>query len=411
MVAPPLKPDIRGIRATRATVDLDAIDGNIRALRVALPETTRLMAVVKADGYGHGGPWIARAALNAGAALLGVATVDEGQVLRAHGVEAPIVLLGSIDAAEAPAACETGVEITVAGERLLESVQRAARAGFASSPISVHLKVDTGLRRYGATPSEAVALATRIANDPYLRFASIFTHFASADEPGEPFTAAQLQEFEHAVDAVRGSGVRLPPLHVANSAGVLTGCGTEYAIARVGIALYGVPPSPKVPLLAGMRAGMSIESRITRLIALAPGDTVGYNRTFRASSAMRGALVPIGYADGYRRSISGRAWVGIDGRRAPVIGRVSMDQIVVEVPDGVRADVGDAVSVLGGDPASAAPSIGEMADLMGTNAYEVIVGIRERVPRLFVRGGELVAARVRSDATISMLSDADRARA
>jgi alanine racemase len=126
---------------------------------------------------------------------------------------------------------------------------------------------------------------------------------------------------------------------------------------------------------------------------------------------MRAALVPIGYADGYRRALSGRAWVGINGRRVPVIGRVSMDQIVVEVPDGVRADVGDAVSVLGGDPASAAPSIGEMADLMGTNAYEVVVGIRERVPRLFVRSGEHVAARVRSDATISMQSDADRARA
>src|SRR5918994_4049571 len=210
MVAPPLKPDIRGIRATRATVDLDAIYGNIRALRVALPETTRLMAVVKADGYGHGGPWIARAALNAGAALLGVATVSEGRVLRAHGLEAPIVLLGSIDAAEAPAACEAGLEITVAGEWLLESVQRAARAILPAHPVSVHLKVDTGLRRYGATASEAVALATRIVNDPSLRLASIFTHFASADEPDEPFTVAQIQEFECVIGAVRDAGVRLP---------------------------------------------------------------------------------------------------------------------------------------------------------------------------------------------------------
>ena len=165
-MAPPAKVDIRGIRATRAIVDLDAIEGNVRALRAALPETTRLMAVVKADGYGHGAPWVARAALNAGAALLGVATVGEGQVLRAHGITAPIVLLGSIDAAEAPAACEAGLEITVAGEWLLESVQRAARAAFASSPISVHLKVDTGLRRYGAASSEAAALAIRDCERP-----------------------------------------------------------------------------------------------------------------------------------------------------------------------------------------------------------------------------------------------------
>jgi alanine racemase len=149
---------------------------------------------------------------------------------------------------------------------------------------------------------------------------------------------------------------------------------------------------------------LSIESRITRLIDLARGDSVGYNRTFVATSPMRGALVPIGYADGYRRALSGKAWVGIHGRRAPVIGRVSMDQIVVEVPEALQADVGDIVSVLGGDPESAAPSISDMANLMGTNGYEVIVGIRARVPRIFIRGGEVVAARVAGDAATSIPS-------
>jgi alanine racemase len=398
-VAHPAKLDIHGIRATRANVDLDAIEGNIRLLRGALPETTRLMAVVKADGYGHGAPWVARAALHGGAASLGVATVGEGQLLRAHGIDAPILLLGSIDASEAEAACEAGLEITIAGERLLEAVQRVARTNLSSSHVSLHLKVDTGLRRYGANGSEAVALAARIARDPHLRLGGVYTHFASADEPDEPFTVDQLREFDHVVERIRDAGVRLPPLHVANSAGILTGRGTGYALARAGIALYGVAPSSAVPLLPGMRAGMSIESRITRLISLSTGDTVGYNRTFRASSPTRAALVPIGYADGYRRALSGRAWVGIGGQRAPVIGRVSMDQIVVEVPRGARPDVGDAVFVLGGDPARAAPSIGEMADLMGTNAYEVIVGIRERIPRLFFRAGELVAARVSADAS------------
>jgi alanine racemase len=402
--------DIGGIRATRANINLDAIEGNVRVLRGVLPEATRLMAVVKADGYGHGAPWVARAALDAGAELLGVATVDEGQGLRAHAIDAPIVLLGSIDASEAAAACEAGLEITVAGESLLKSVQRAARAGFASSPVSVHLKVDTGLRRYGATASEAVALATRITGDPFLRLAGIYTHFASADEPDEPFTTDQLREFDEVIDSLRVAGVRLPPLHAANSAGILTGRGTDYAVARAGIALYGIPPSSAVPLLPGMRAGLSIESRITRLISLAPGDTVGYNRTFRASAPMRAALVPIGYADGYRRALSGRAWVGIDGQRAPVLGRVSMDQIVVEIPQGARSDVDDTVHILGGDPASAAPTIEEMADLMGTNAYEVVVGIRRRIPRLFFRNGELVAARVSVDAATSTQSITDGTR-
>jgi alanine racemase len=406
-VAPPSKIDIRGLRATRAIIDLDAIEGNVRALREALPKTTQLMAVVKADAYGHGAPWVARAALHAGAALLGVATVGEGQVLRAHGIEAQIVLLGSIDAAEAPAACEAGLEITVASEWLLDSVQRAARVVRDAPPVSVHLKVDTGLRRYGATASEAVALATRIASDPLLRLASIFTHFASADEPNEPFTAAQLQEFEQVVDTVRGVGVPLPPLHAANSAGVLTNRCSDYGIARPGIALYGVPPSSEVPLLPGMRPGIRIESRITRLITMTPGDTVGYNRTFRADAPMRAALVPIGYADGYRRSLSGRGWVGIDGWRAPVIGRVSMDQIVVEVPDGAQAALGDVITVMGGDPQSGAPSIEDMADLMGTNAYEVIVGIRKRVPRIFLRHGEPVAARISGNAETWIESNSD----
>jgi alanine racemase len=407
-VARPSTIDIDGIRATRAVVDLDAIESNVRALRSALPGSSQLMAVVKADGYGHGAPLIAGTALEAGAALLGVATVGEGQALRAHGVNAPIVLLGSIDAGEAFVACQAELEITVASGWLLDAVQQAARAIGSASPVPVHLKVDTGLRRYGATVSEAIALATRIASDPYLRFAGIFTHFASADEPDEPFTEAQIQLFEQVVYAVREAGVRVPPLHAANSAGILTGRGTHYAIARAGIALYGVAPSGAVPLLPGMRPGIRVESRITRVIDLAPGDTVGYNRTFHVNAPMRGALVPIGYADGYRRALSGRAWVGIDGRRAPVIGRVSMDQIVVAVPKGAEPALGEVVAVLGGDPQSAAPSIEEMAELMDTNAYEVIVGIRARIPRIFIRGGEVVAARVSNDAATPIQSERDR---
>jgi len=406
-VAPLATVEISGIRATRAIVNLDAIEGNVRALRAVLPKTTRLMAVVKADGYGHGAPWIARAALNAGAELLGVATVGEGQVLRGHDIAVPIVLLGSIDPAEAPAACAAGLEITLAGDSLLESVQGAARANPTPSPIPVHLKVDTGLHRYGASSSEVVALATKIESDPYLRLAGMCTHFASADEPDDPFTGEQIQEFERVLRSVRDAGVQLPPIHAANSAGILTGRGSDYGLARAGIATYGIPPSSEVPLLPGMRAAMSIESRITRLIALEAGDSVGYNRTFVATRQMRGALVPIGYADGYRRALSGKAWVGIHGQRAPVIGRVSMDQIVVEIPEGLRVELGDVVSVLGGDPVSAAPSISEIANLMGTNAYEVIVGIRARVPRVFIHGGEVVAARITGDGPTSIRSYAD----
>lgn len=380
------------MRATRAIIDLDAIAGNVHALRGALPETTRLMAVVKADGYGHGAPWIAKAAVGAGAALLGVATVGEGLLLRREGLDVPIVLLGSIDPSEVDAARDGGLEVTIGEERLLEAVQASARARPVASPMGVHLKVDTGLRRYGAALEEALALARRIAEEPHLSFNGVLTHFASADEPEEAFTTEQRDRFDTIMRAICDAGIDLPPRHVANSAGIITGQSGDCEIARAGISLYGIPPSDEVALLPGMRPAMRIESRIARVIAIEPGDTVGYNRTFRADRALRGALIPIGYADGYRRSLAGRAWVGMAGRRAPLIGRVSMDQIVAAIPDGIEAHVGDTAHILG-DPAAAAPSISDIAAMYGTNSYEVVVGIRQRVPRVFVQGGRVVDVR------------------
>jgi alanine racemase len=379
-------------RATRAIVDLDAIEANTRALKAALPAMTRLMAVVKADGYGHGAPWIARTALAAGAEALGVATVSEGETLRRHGIEAPVVLLGSIDPAEAHAACRARLEITVADDRLLDAIRAAARA-HSSSPVGVHLKLDTGLRRYGAMPEMALALARQIASDPSLRFCGISTHFASSDEPDEPFTAEQLSRFERAVNEIAAAGMPVPTCHVANSAAVLTGQGIQHGMARPGIALYGVPPSDDVALLPSMRPALRLESRIARIVPLSPGDTVGYNRTFRAERPGFGALIPNGYADGYRRALAGCAWVGLHGERARLLGRVSMDQIVVEVPEGIVARPGDTVHILGGDPALAAPSVTEMASMMETNAYEVLVTLRGRIPRVYVRAGEVIGVR------------------
>jgi alanine racemase len=389
--------DLGGVRATRAFVDLDAIAGNVRAIQKLLPDSTQIMAIVKANAYGHGAPWVARTALAAGATSLGVATVGEGHTLRKHGIEAPILVLGAIDPGEVCVACMLGLEITVAGDRLLDEVQRTARELSLPSSVVVHLKLDTGLRRYGSPPEQALSLATRIAADPTLRFGGLYTHFASADEPDEPFTAEQLVRFERACAAIRDAGAPPPPLHAANSAGILTGQGASYDCVRLGISLYGVPPSDEVSLLSGMRPAMRIESKVARVIRIDPGDTVGYNRTFRATEPLLGALVPIGYADGYRRSLSGRGWVGIQGQRANVLGRVSMDQIVVEVPRGQNVEVGEAVHVLGTDATLGAPSVGELARLMETNTYEVLVGIRRRVPRVYVRDGELVGIETAND--------------
>jgi alanine racemase len=378
---------LSGLRATRAVVDLDAIETNVRVLRRAITPQTELLAVVKADAYGHGASEVARAVLAAGASRLGVATINEARALRGGGVSAPILVLGAIAAGESDAACQLGLELTIGDAALLGAVQRAVRFIQPNEPLRVHVKIDTGLRRYGVDPAEALEIAQRVAADPYLRLEAICTHFASADEPAEPFTGGQLASFMRVAMAIDEAGIRTRR-HVANSAGILTGRGVDLDLVRPGIALYGIAPSAFVPLLPGMRPALRIESRITRIVPISPGDTVGYNRTFRAERPMRGALVPIGYADGYRRSLSNRGWVGIGGCAAQVLGRVSMDQMVVEIPSGITAEVGDVVHVLGGD---AAPSLEDMATLMETNPYEVLVGIRRRVPRVYVSEGHVVA--------------------
>ena len=383
------------IRATRALVDLDAIETNVGVLRSVLHPGCELLAVVKADGYGHGASWVARAALDAGAIALGVATVDEGVSLRLAGITAPILLIGSIDLLEAPRACAAHLQMTVGEERLLAEVQRAARLQVGRETV-VHVKVDTGLHRYGAAPDLAVELVRRIHADEHLKLGGISTHFASADEAEDPFSVEQLSVLDRVLDEVRTLGIPLPATHVANSAGTIRGIGTDRSVVRTGIAMYGVPPSDDVPLLSGMRSALSIESRVTRVARLSPGDAVGYNRTFISDTDMTVALVPIGYGDGYHRGLARQGWMGMDNCRARLLGRVSMDQVVVEVPEGLEVCVGDSVQVLSTRRENAAPTVADLAAMLDTNTYEILVGLRARIPRVYYRRGDIVAVRTSS---------------
>lgn len=376
------------MRATRAIVDLDVIAANVTSLRRLIPPTTRFLAVVKADAYGHGAPEVAAAVLQAGASMLGVATVSEGQILRRCGIAAPILTLGSIDPSDVTAAVSAGLELTIAEPELLAAIEREAERR--SVPVAVHLKIDTGLRRYGAMPDDATHLARRIDRHVHLTLAGISTHFASSDEPEEPFTAQQYTVYQQVVANLAAEGIVAGCFHVSNSAALLTGVGVEQGMVRAGIALYGLPPSELVPLPAGVLPAMRIESRVARVTALEPGDTVGYNRTWRANAPMQGALVPIGYADGYRRGLFGRSWAGLHGQRAPLLGRVSMDQTVFAVPADVRAEPGSPIHLMG-RPEDGAPTATDLAAMLETNTYEVLVGLRARIPRIYLRGGEIVA--------------------
>ncbi len=388
MTEPMLAEQARRGRATRAEIDLDAFAGNIRTILAGLRPGTALMAVIKANAYGHGAPPMARAAIEAGANRLAVATVGEGRQLRRAGIDAPILVLGAIDPGEAPEAVRLSLELTIGTEPLLDAIEQAAAN--ASDLLAVHVKVDTGLRRYGAEPALAVELARRAATNPKLRLDGLATHFATSEDDGDTFTVEQRAVLLHVVDTLAREGIAPVSVHMANSGALLRGPEFHADAVRGGIAIYGIAPSADRPLLAGMRPALTLRSRVQRVFDLAPGDTVGYGRTFRAEQSIRAALVPIGYADGYRRQLSNRAWMVVGGERAPVLGRVSMDQAVVAVPAGVDARLGTEVIVAGGDPALGAPSMDELGDLIGTNSYEMLTGIAARVPRHYLRNGEIV---------------------
>lgn len=377
-------------RATRAEIDLDALAGNVRALRSWLPPGASIMAVVKANAYGHGAVVIAREALAAGAEHLAVATVGEAAVLRRAGIDAPLLILGAIDPGEARAALHLRVELAIATEEILDAVVAAVRETTVPAPARMHVKVETGLHRYGAEPDLALALASRIAADPLLELAGAFTHFACADEADDAFTLKQDAAFSAWLDRARGEGIVVGARHRASSAATLAGWAGEQGIARCGIAIYGIAPSPDAPLLAGMRPVMTVRSRVARVLDLRPGDTVGYARTYRCGAAERAALIPVGYGDGYPRALSGVGHVAIGGQPAALLGRISMDQCVVRVPDGPTVGPGSEVVVFGGDPAGVAPSVEAVAAWTGTIGYEVACGIAARVPRVYVRGGDIV---------------------
>ena len=380
-------------RATRAEIDLDVLTGNVEAIRGTLPAITGLVAVVKANAYGHGAVEVARTAVEAGAAGLAVATVGEGVALRRAGLAVPILILGAIDLTEVGRALRHDLAVAVGTAELLEAVQAAARGPGQAGAAAVHVKIDTGMRRYGAVPEQAMALCRRVADDPRLDLAGVFTHFATADEDeGEDgFAAEQAALLATCLDRLEHGGIRPRAWHQANSAAAVRGMGGASSFARVGIALYGARPGPGVSLPNGVRPVMTLRSRVARAFELAQGDTVGYGRTYRADANERAALVPVGYADGYRRALSNDGWMGIGEGRAPVIGRVSMDQTVVRLPDGVGAAVGDEVVVMGGAGVGGGPSADDLAGFCGTIPYEIFTGIAARVPRLYLRSGQIVA--------------------
>jgi alanine racemase len=257
-------------------------------------------------------------------------------------------------------------------------------------PLKAHLKIDTGMRRFGVLPSEALAAMRALASAPTINVAGVFTHFAQADEPDESPTLAQLRTFNGCLEEIRAAGLPTGLAHAANSAGQLRSRNFDAGLVRLGIALYGIPPSAEAPLLPGMRPAMSFVSRVQRVFPLSAGEGVSYGAAFRASAPMTAVLVPVGYADGYRRALSNLGEVVVNGARTRVLGRVCMDQMIVAAPEGVDVVVDNEVTLWGGAGGSAI-RVAEVADRAGTIAYELVSGVAARVPRHYLRNGALIA--------------------
>jgi alanine racemase len=371
---------------THAVIDLDAYAGNIRRLRQLAGGGHGLMAIVKANAYGHGATTCAEAAIDAGCAYLGVARIDEALELRRARITAPVLVIGPANIAQLAVALEHQIALTVATHASADAVVREAESS--GYHALVHLKVDTGLHRYGALPDVAVDLARKLAASRHVSLEGLYTHYASADEEDRAPTLRQFQLFERVVERLRAEDIRPPLVHVANSAAILTSQFPHTNMVRAGIATYGLDPSDEVPIPGDLRQVIAIRSVLTRRFTLAAGESVSYNMTYTALEDERVAAVPVGYADGLERHLSNTGWFVHNGRRCPIRGRVCMDQTVIGVPE--DAAEGDAITILGpGEEGEM--TVRTLGELCGTNTYEPVTRLAARLPRLYVRGGKPVS--------------------
>jgi alanine racemase len=379
------------LRPTWVEINLDHIRHNLEQFQRHLGPQVQIMVVVKADGYGHGAVEVARAALSAGASSLAVAMPDEGIELRRAGIEAPVLLLGYTEPDHAPLLRK--YRLTPVLYQLETARAISGWFGERGEILPVHVKVDTGMSRVGVPPGEAAEFISALSGLPGLRLEGILTHFAAADEKDSAYTEMQTEMFEGILAACRARGIEIPLVHAANSAAALQHPHSRYNLIRLGISLYGGYPSPLFdsdPLR--LRPALAFKSKIIFLKTVPPGTSVSYGCTYRTAKESLIATVPAGYADGYHRALSNTGEVLVRGRRAPVVGRICMDQFMADVSGVPGAAEGDEV-VLYGCQGDERISVDEVAEKLGTINYEVLCSVGKRVPRLFLTQGRVVRAR------------------
>ncbi len=379
-----------GLRPTWTEVDLNRLQANTEeACRLAGPERG-LLAVVKADAYGHGAVAAGRAFADGGARALAVGLLEEAQELRAGGIEERLLILGPLLPEQLAPAVDAGATPTLYSIALAEALDaEGARRG---TTLGYHLKIDTGMGRLGIPADDLGAFLDRMVNLPHLRMEGVFTHLPCADEPDAAITQHQIEDFRAALEAVRARGHAPAQVHVANSAALMREFPSFCNLVRPGLALYGYSPAPAAVPPGRFTPALSLHSRVAQVKRVPAGATVGYGATWVAARASIIATLPLGYEDGYPRALGNRAHALVNGRQAPVVGRVSMDLTTLDVTDLPPMQVGDPVLFLGRQSGESLDAW-DLAGWSGTIVWEILCGLGRRVPRLHVRDGCVVEVR------------------
>ncbi len=374
----------RPTRPTWLEIDTDAVSDNVRAVRRIVGPGVRVMAVVKGNAYGHGISHIARAAVAGGASMLGLACLSEAHLLKGAGIIAPMLVLGYTPAWQAEEAVRQNVRLTLFDLETAQALDEAA--AHIGRPARVHIKVDTGMGRLGILPEEAPDFLAAIARLRGIEVEGIFTHFSAADEEDQTYTYWQLQRFDEVLAIAQRYLPAIPFIHAANSAALLTLARSRFNMVRVGMLMYGLNPLPTRGPLPGFRPTITWKTQIAQVKTLPPGSFVGYGNTYQTMGTERIAVIPVGYADGFRRAPTHWGHVLVRGQPAPIVGRVCMDQTMINVTHIPDVRQGDEV-VLIGRQGDAEITVEEVAERLGTISYEVVAEILARVPRLASANG------------------------
>lgn len=364
-------------RAAWVEIDLGAIAHNYKEIRRYTRKDAKLCAVVKADAYGHGAIAVARKAIAAGAEYLAVATISEALKLREAGFTAPLLILGLTKPDSSFDIVDADLTQTVCRLDLVQAL--SAEAVTQGKRVKVHLAIDTGLGRIGVHPSEAASFAKEIAALPGIEIEGIFSHFAIADIEDKTFSWEQIRLFQEAYESIEAAGIHIPIRHIAESAAILDLPDVHFDMVRAGILQYGLWPSDEVTRPLNLRPAMKFCARIVYIKTIPPGTSIGYGRNFIAERESRIATISVGYADGYLRVYAG-GYVEVRGKRAPIAGRICMDQCMIDITDIPDAKLGDIVTLFGSETLTA----DDLARWANTISYEVLCLVSKHVSRIYM---------------------------